>query len=132
MRRGMFVLLPILLGLGAAQADAQTSATLVGVSAYGNFHAGGVVATIADDSDQDATLAPEVRRAGAPAFRAAQPLATIQEGANRALPGTLISISPGVYRESVDLAVSGTAAQPIVFRGSAPGAILDGADAAVP
>ncbi len=201
----------LLCGFGAgcalSPARAQTSATLVGISGYGNFHAAGVVATIAGDSDQDATLALAWRRAGATAFRAAQPLvristttftgslfflspggdwearvtlsdpdgvngaptqtttfatrsailaepsvqtlyvapggddggpgsagqplATIQEGANRAQPGTLISIAPGVYRESVAPAVSGTAAQPIVFRGSAPGAILDGADAAI-
>jgi len=203
-------LLAALWGLGGAAgspAKGQTSATLVAVSAYGNFHAGGVVATIAGDSDQDATLALAWRRVGATAFRDAQPLvristtsftgslfllspggnwearvtltdpdgvtgsavqttvlttrsailaeptmatlfvapggddggpgtvgqplATIQEAANRAAPGTLISIAPGVYRESVDLAVSGTAAQPVVFRGSAPGAILDGADAAI-
>ncbi len=59
------------------------------------------------------------------------PLATIQAAADRAQPGDRISIAPGVYRESVALATSGTAAQPIVFRGSAPGAILDGADGAI-
>lgn len=200
--------LSALLGGGAvAPADAQTAATLVGVSGYGNFHAAGIVATIAGDTNQNATLALEWRRASAASFRiaqpliristttftgslfslspggtwearvtltdpdgttgtatqttnfatrsailaeptvqtfyvapggddggpgtAGQPLATIQEGANRATPGTLISIAPGIYRERVELAVSGTEAQPIVFRGSAPGAILDGADAAV-
>jgi len=213
MRRRIFALLFVCgsaggaLGFGAARAGAQTSATLVDVSGYANFHAAGLVATIAGDSDWDATLALEFRRAGAPVFRAAQPLtrispttfagslfglspggnweakvtlsdpdgvngsaiattsmttrspflaepsmqtfyvapggddggpgtalqplATIQEGANRALPGTLISIAAGVYRERVDLAVSGTVAQPIVFRGAALGAILDGADAAI-
>ena len=192
---------------GAAPAGAQTSATLVSISGYGNFHAAGVVATVAGDTNQNATLALAWRRVGAPTFRTAQPLiristttftgslfslspggnwearvtladpdgtsgtttltttfstrsallaeptlqtlyvapggddggpgtagqplATIQEGANRATPGTLISIASGIYRERVELAVSGTAAQPIVFRGSAPGAILDGADAAL-
>ena len=192
---------------GEVPAAAQTSATLVGISGYGNFHAAGLVATIAGDSDQDASVALEWRRVGAVAFRVAQPLvristttftgslfglspggnwearvtltdpdgvsganvqttafttrpallaepslqtlfvapggddggpgtagqplATIQEAADRAAPGTLISIAPGVYRERVELAVSGSALQPIVFRGSAPGAILDGADAAI-
>jgi hypothetical protein len=194
-------------GGGATPASAQTSATLVSISGYGNFHAAGVVATVAGDTNQNATLALAWRRAGAPTFRAAQPLvristttftgslfslspgatwearvtlsdpdgtsgtpiqttafttrsavlaeptgqtlyvapggddggpgtqgqplATIQEGANRAAPGTLVLVAPGVYRERVDVPVSGTAAQPIVFRGSAPGAILDGADAAI-
>ena len=192
---------------GAAPAEAQTAATLVGISGYGNFHAAGIVATIAGDSNQNAALTLEYRRSGATTFRAAQPLiristttftgslfslapggtwearvtlsdpdgtngtptqtvafatrsailpeptvqtlfvapggddggpgtagqplATIQEGANRAAPGTLISIAAGIYRERVELAVSGSALQPIVFRGSAPGAILDGADAAI-
>lgn len=205
---GLAAPLAALLGGGAvAPANAQTAAALVSVSGYGNFHAAGVVATITGDTNQNAALALEYRRAGASSFRAAQPLiristttftgslfflapggtwearvtltdpdgtsgapmqttsfatrsailaepavqtlyvapggddggpgtqaqplATIQEGANRAAPGTLISIAPGIYRERVELGVSGTAAQPIVFRGSAPGAILDGADAAI-
>jgi len=59
------------------------------------------------------------------------PLATIQAAADLSQPGDLISIAPGVYRESVDVPTSGTADHPIVFRGSAPGAILDGADEAI-
>ena len=57
-----------------------------------------------------------------------EPLLTIQEAANRSQPGDLVLIAPGVYRESVTVPTSGTATQPIVFRGSAPGAVLDGAD----
>jgi parallel beta-helix repeat protein len=193
--------------VGGAPAVAQNAATLVGVSGFGNFHAAGVTATIGGDANQNASLALEFRRAGASAFRAAQPLirtstttfagslfslspgaswearvtlsdpdgvtgaptqmstfvtraatfaeptvqtyfvapggddggpgtlaqplATIQEGADRAVPGTLISIAPGIYRERAVVGASGTALQPIVFRGSAPGAILDGADAAI-
>lgn len=60
----------------------------------------------------------------------AQALLTIQRAANLAGPGALVSVAAGVYRESVRLPTGGTAAQPIVFRGSA-GAILDGADAAI-
>lgn len=68
---------------------------------------------------------------GNPGTDPAAPLATIQEAADRAAPGDRVSIAPGVYRESVVVTTSGTAAQPIVFRGSAPGAVLDGADAAI-
>jgi hypothetical protein len=53
---------------------------------------------------------------------------TIQRAADISLPGDLILIQPGIYRESVVPAVSGTANQPIVFRGAGPGVILDGAD----
>lgn len=189
-------------------AVAQTSAALVSVESYGNFHAGGVIATISGDSDGDASASLEYRREGEPAFRIghplvrvtptrlvgslfwlapassyelritlsdpdgvsgppmqtaaldtegealpepslltlyvapggddgnagtdpALPLATIQHAADLAVPDTLVSIAPGVYRERVNVPTSGNATQPIVFRGSAPGAILDGADAAI-
>ncbi|TCO41308.1 right-handed parallel beta-helix repeat-containing protein [Dokdonella fugitiva] len=60
----------------------------------------------------------------------AQALKTIQRAANLARPGDLVSVAAGIYRESVGVPQSGSASQPIVFRG-APGAILDGADAAI-
>jgi len=60
-----------------------------------------------------------------------QPLLTIQHAADLSQPGDLILIAPGIYRESVDVPTSGTASQPIVFRGSATGAVLDGADAGI-
>ncbi|MBL8299049.1 MAG: right-handed parallel beta-helix repeat-containing protein [Rhodanobacteraceae bacterium] len=56
-----------------------------------------------------------------------QAVATIQRGANLAQAGDVVSIAPGIYREQVTLPRSGTAAQPIVFRGQV-GAILDGAE----
>jgi len=59
------------------------------------------------------------------------PLETIQHAADLAQPGDLVSIAPGIYRESVAVPTSGTAAQPIVFRGADAGAVLDGADATV-
>jgi hypothetical protein len=59
------------------------------------------------------------------------PLATVQAASNRAQAGDRVSIAPGVYREEVAVAASGTAAQPIVFRGAGPAAVLDGADAAI-
>ncbi len=59
------------------------------------------------------------------------PLETIQHAADLSQPGDLILIQPGTYRESVTVPTSGTAAQPIVFRGAAAGAVLDGADETV-
>ncbi len=56
------------------------------------------------------------------------PLLTIQHAADLSQPGDLVLIQPGTYREAVTVTTSGTAAQPIVFRGAAPGVILDGAD----
>jgi hypothetical protein len=56
-----------------------------------------------------------------------QAVATVQRGANLAQAGDVVSIAPGIYREQVSLPRSGTATQPIVFRGQA-GAILDGAE----
>ena len=53
---------------------------------------------------------------------------TIQRAANLSQPGDLILILPGIYRESVSVPRSGTANQPIVFRGTASGVIVDGAD----
>jgi hypothetical protein len=58
----------------------------------------------------------------------AAPLETIQHAADLAQPGDLMLIQPGVYRESVTVPTSGTASQPIVFRGAAAGAALDGSD----
>ncbi len=68
---------------------------------------------------------------GNPGTSPGAPLRTIQRAADLAQAGDLVLIQPGVYRESVTVSRSGTAAQPTVFRGSAAGAILDGADAAI-
>lgn len=59
------------------------------------------------------------------------PLLTIQHAADLSQPGDLVLIQPGIYLESVTVPASGTAAQPIVFRGAASGVILDGADETV-
>jgi hypothetical protein len=191
----------------AAPALAQTSASLVSVSTFGNLHAAGVVATVSGDTDGDATVSLEWRlppgsfqpahplvRTGATRFAGSlfrlqpgtayevrvqiadpdgvvgsptataalstraealpqptlrtlyvapggndgnpgtdpgAPLLTVQHAANLAQAGDLILIQPGVYRETVNVPASGTAAQPIVFRGNGPGAVLDGADGAV-
>lgn len=67
---------------------------------------------------------------GNPGTDPGAPLRTIQRAADLSQPGDLVSIQPGVYRESVSVPSSGTAAQPIVFRGLT-GASLDGADATI-
>jgi hypothetical protein len=195
-----------LAGGAAAPVTAQTGGTLVSVSTWGNLHAGGVVATVAGDSNGNATASLEWRQppgafqpahglirtaagrftgslfglqpgtayevrvvladpdgaAGSPQVAGLQtrpealpeptlrtlyvapsgndgnpgtdpgaPLRTVQRAANLAQAGDLILIQPGVYREGVNVNVSGTALQPVVFRGSAPGVVLDGADQAV-
>jgi parallel beta-helix repeat protein len=66
-----------------------------------------------------------------PGTSSSAPLRTIQRAADLAQAGDLVRIQPGVYRESVTVRRSGTASQPVVFRGDGPGAILDGADAAI-
>ena len=198
---------PVLLLLAAAPAAGQNAVSLVSVSGYGNFHAGGAVAAVSGDANGNATAALEWRISGG-SFQAGHPLAridathfagslfflapgtayearvtltdpdgitgppsavaafqtrvdslpeptlrtlhvspsgndgnpgtdpgaplrTIQRAANLAQAGDLVLIAPGVYRESVSVPGSGTAGQPIVFRGSAPGAVLDGADATI-
>jgi hypothetical protein len=68
---------------------------------------------------------------GNPGTSPGAPLRTIQRAADLVQAGDLVLIQPGVYRESVTVLASGTAAQPIVFRGSASGAVLDGGDAAI-
>lgn len=45
-----------------------------------------------------------------------RPLQTIQEAANRAQPGDTVVIRGGVYRETITVPRSGTAAEPIAFR----------------
>jgi hypothetical protein len=68
---------------------------------------------------------------GNPGTSPGSPFRTIQQAANLAQAGDLVLVQPGVYRESVSVPRSGTTAQPIVFRASGAGAILDGADAAI-
>jgi len=198
----------VLLATVATAAYGANSVSLVSVETYGNFHAGGVVATIAGDDNRNASADLQWRPVGEGVFRAghpltrvdgthfvgslfwlipgrqyeiqvqlfdpdglvgspaaattlntrsdtlaepagrilyvsptgndaspgtdpASPLRTIQRGANLAQPGDLILIQPGIYRESVTVPRSGTGTQPIAFRGSAPGVILDGADGVI-
>ncbi|TDR43301.1 parallel beta-helix repeat protein [Tahibacter aquaticus] len=61
---------------------------------------------------------------------AATAVKTIQRGANLAQAGDVVNIAPGGYYESVSLPRSGTALQPIVFRGSSDGgnSVLVGAE----
>jgi hypothetical protein len=103
--------------------------------------AGNPVATAALSTRSPALPEPTLRRLyvspsgsdapGNPGTAPGSPLRTIQRAADLAQAGDLVLIGPGVYRESVSVPRSGTAAQPIVFRGDGGGAILDGADAAL-
>ncbi len=205
--RTMAPKMALVVGLVAGALAAQTPVSLGSVSTYGTFHAAGVVATVAGDSDLDASAALEWRRLGESSFRLGHPLvrvdathfvgslffldpgatwdvrvsladpdgvtgpsialssvatrwpvlpeptlrvlyvapwgddgnpgtdpgaplATIQGAADLAQAGDLVSIAAGIYREEVTVPVSGTADQPIVFRGET-GATLDGADGAI-
>lgn len=59
----------------------------------------------------------------------AAPFKTIQEGVNRAVPGTQVLVADGVYREAVTFPASGTANNWIQVKAEGGGAILDGAEA---
>lgn len=54
------------------------------------------------------------------------PLCTIGAGAQRAVAGDTVRVAPALYREQVTLAASGTAAFPIVFEATGPGAVVMG------
>lgn len=69
---------------------------------------------------------------GNPGTDPGAPKLTIQGAASVAQAGDLVLIQPGVYRERVSVPASGSAAQPIVFRGNGAGAILDGAQVLPP
>lgn len=60
----------------------------------------------------------------------AEPLGSIQAAVDRAGPGTVVRVAAGVYREAVEVTRSGEPGAPIVIL-AAPGAVLDGADAAI-
>jgi hypothetical protein len=59
----------------------------------------------------------------------AAPFQTIQEGVNRASPGTQVLVADGVYREHVAFPASGTAGNWIQVKAQGGGAVLDGSEA---
>lgn len=64
------------------------------------------------------------------ASRILQPGDDVSQALKQAVPGDIITLSPGVYRQTVLLNAQGTAEQPVVLRGADSGiAILSGADA---
>ncbi len=56
---------------------------------------------------------------------ASAPWLTISHAASKVAPGDIVHVGSGVYRESVSIAVSGTASAPIIFDGQGV-AIIDG------
>ena len=60
--------------LCAASAQAQNAANFSALDGYGNFVAGGVVATVAGDANRNASAQLEWRAQGAPVWRAGHPL----------------------------------------------------------
>ncbi len=56
----------------------------------------------------------------------AAPFRTIQEGVNRAGPGTQVLVSDGIYREAVTFPASGSSGNWIQVKAEGSGAILDG------
>jgi hypothetical protein len=78
---------------GAGAVWAQTnSVSLVSVSGYGTFHAGGIVATIAGDANGNASAGLEWRPAGAQSFSPGHPLSRVD--ATRFV-GSLFWLTPG-------------------------------------
>ena len=59
---------------------------------------------------------------------AAAPFQTIQEGVDRAVPGTQVLVADGVYRETVSFPGSGAANNWIQVKAEGSGAILDGSE----
>lgn len=58
----------------------------------------------------------------------AAPLRTIQEGVNRAVPGTQVLVADGVYREEITFPASGTAGNWIQVKAQGGSAILDSSE----
>ena len=67
----------LLLGVATTPALAQTSVTLAAIEGYGNLETAGAIATIAGDTNRNASVAIHWRRSDEPAFRAAQDLLRI-------------------------------------------------------
>lgn len=59
----------------------------------------------------------------------AAPFRTIQEGVNRALPGSQVLVADGVYHESVNFPSSGSTGNWIQVKAQGGGAVLDGSEA---
>jgi parallel beta-helix repeat protein len=56
------------------------------------------------------------------------PLKTIQQAVDRAEPGDIVLVHPGIYRESVTVRQSGTPSDYLQIRAAGPGVLLDGAE----
>ncbi|MBZ0222766.1 MAG: right-handed parallel beta-helix repeat-containing protein [Dokdonella sp.] len=96
-------------GVATQTASAMTRADVLVEPSLRSLH----VAPSGNDDNDGLTPASAVR--------------SIQRAADLAQAGDLVKVAPGLYHEAVDLPRSGTASQPIVFRGQGAGVVLDGA-----
>jgi hypothetical protein len=88
----------VLLALaGAVPSYAQNASTLAAISGYANFHAGGIVATVAGDQNGNATVGLEWRTAAGGSFEPAQPLARIDA---THFVGSLFGLEPATAYEA--------------------------------
>jgi hypothetical protein len=83
-------------GLGLAAPASAGPVALSAVSAYGTLEAGGVVAAVTGDTEQNARAHLEWRLVGQPQFRPGHPLARIGPGA---FAGSLFWLQPGTAYE---------------------------------
>ena len=59
---------------------------------------------------------------------AASPFCTIQHAASVVQPGDIVLVNPGLYREDVEITVSGREEAYILFKAASSGAVITGAD----
>jgi parallel beta helix pectate lyase-like protein len=55
----------------------------------------------------------------------AQPWRTIQKAADSVGPGSTVLIQPGTYTGAVEIAIVGTSASPVIFRGNGAGVVIE-------
>jgi parallel beta helix pectate lyase-like protein len=60
----------------------------------------------------------------------AKPWRTIQKSADSAGPGSTVLIQPGTYTGAVEIAITGTGASPVIFRGNGAGVVIEASSVA--
>ncbi|HET7055053.1 MAG TPA: DUF1565 domain-containing protein, partial [Thermomicrobiales bacterium] len=100
-RAGLAVLLLLVLALPLSPLAPRE------VAAAGTYY----VATTGNDATGTGTLA--------------NPWRTIQKAADSIGPGSTVLIQPGTYAEAAEIAITATAASPVIFRGNGAGVVID-------